>query len=136
MGWERHVYWPFRKCLVSRGAKIPTYIPAANDFAGKCASMTGGAALGAVPEILFNVPTTAHIIGGSLIGGSPDRGVVDYRNRVFDYKNMYICEGSVISANLGVNPSLTIAALTQRAMSFISRARESRWNDAATPATA
>lgn len=109
MRWQRHFYWPFRKCLVSRGARIPTFIPAADNFAQKCASLTGGAALSAIPEILFNVPTTAHIIGGCLIGVSPEQGVVDHRNRVFGYTNMYVCDGSIISANLGVNPSLTIA---------------------------
>jgi len=136
MRWKRHIYWPFRKCLLSRGARIATFIPAANSFAQKCASMTGGAALSAIPEILFNVPTTAHIIGGCLIGSSPDSGVVDYRNRVFGYRNMYVCDGSVISANLGVNPSLTIAALTERAISFIPKACESKWDDAAITAAA
>jgi len=134
MGWRLHLYWPFHKCLVSRGARIPTFIPAANDFAQKCASLTGGATLSALPEILFNVPTTAHIIGGCLIGSAPGHGVVDSRNRVFGYKNMYVCDGSVISASLGVNPSLTIAALTERAMSFIPKACESAWDDIAATA--
>jgi cholesterol oxidase len=53
------------------------------------------------------------------MGGSPEEGVVDERHRVFGYKNLYICDGSVIAANLGVNPSLTICALTERAMSYI-----------------
>jgi cholesterol oxidase len=57
--------------------------------------------------------------------------VVDSRQRVFHYKNMYICDGSVVAANLGVNPSLTIAALTERAMSFIPTAAETNWNDSA-----
>ena len=69
-------------------------------------------------------------------GCSPDSGVVDYRNRVFGYRNMYVCDGSVISANLGVNPSLTIAALTERAISFIPKACESNWDDAAITAAA
>ena len=63
------------------------------------------------------------------IGGS--RGVVDARHRVFGYRNMYICDGSVVSANLGVNPSLTITALAERAMSFIPPASSATWNDAA-----
>jgi cholesterol oxidase len=66
-----------------------------------------------------------------VIADSPDHGVVDNRHRVFGYKNMYICDGSVVAANLGVNPSLTITALTERAMSFIPQKAETRWNDAA-----
>ncbi len=57
--------------------------------------------------------------------------MVDARNRVFGYKNMYVCDGSVVAANLGVNPSLTITALTERAMSFIPMERETAWDDAA-----
>ena len=55
--------------------------------------------------------------------------MVDSRHRVFNYKNMYICDGSVVAANLGVNPSLTITALAERAMSFIPPAAETAWND-------
>ena len=80
-----------------------------------------------VTEILFNVPGTAHILGGCPMGASAADGVVDHRNRVFGYRNMYICDGSVLAANLGVNPSLTICAVTERAMSFIPPAgQESR----------
>ena len=57
--------------------------------------------------------------------------MVDYRNRVFGYRNMYVCDGSVVAANLGVNPSLTITALTERAMSFIPPASATAWNDVA-----
>ena len=83
-----------------------------------------------LPEILFNVPGTAHCIGGCVIADSSTHGVVDSRHRVFNYKNMYICDGSVVAANLGVNPSLTITALAERAMSFIPPAAETDWNDA------
>ena len=119
MRWKRPWFWPFRKFLVSRGDKVPTYIPAANEFAEKFARLTGGTAMSMLPEILFNVPGTAHCIGGCVIAESPERGVVDHRHRVFGYKNMYVCDGSVVAANLGVNPSLTITALAERAMSFI-----------------
>ncbi len=131
MGWERHVFWPFRKFLVSRGKKVPTFIPAANEFAEKFAELAGGTAMSMLPEILFNVPGTAHCLGGCVIADSPEHGVVDYRNRVFGYKNMYVCDGSVVAANLGVNPSLTITALTERAMSFIPPASQTAWKDAA-----
>lgn len=131
MRWERPWFWPFRKVLVSRGAKIPTYIPSANQFARQFAQIAGGAAMSMLPEILFDIPGTAHCIGGCVIAGSPDHGVVDYRHRVFGYTNMYICDGSVIAANLGVNPSLTITALAERAMSFIPAAPHMTWDNQA-----
>jgi len=88
-----------------------------------------------LPEILFDVPGTAHCIGGCVIADSSGHGVVDSRHRVFNYKNMYICDGSVVAANLGVNPSLTITALAERAMSFIPPAAETQWNDSPGGAT-
>jgi cholesterol oxidase len=78
-----------------------------------------------ITEVLFDVPGTAHVLGGCPIAESRGEGVVDQRHRVFGYRNMYVCDGSVIAANLGVNPSLTICALTERAMSFIPGAAES-----------
>ena len=112
-------YWPFRKSLYSRGGRVATFIPQANEFAGKTAGLIGGTAMSMVTEILFDIPATAHILGGCPIGRSPEEGVVDDRHRVFGYENLYICDGSVIAANLGVNPSLTITALAERAMSLI-----------------
>jgi len=93
--------------------------------------MAGGTAMSMLPEILFDVPGTAHCLGGAVIADSPEGGVVDERNRVFGYKNMYVCDGSVVGANLGVNPSLTITALSERAMSFIQPAKENNWEDGA-----
>jgi cholesterol oxidase len=129
MRWERPWFWPFHKMLVSRGDKVQTYIPKANEFARKFAQIAGGTAMSMLPEILFDVPGTAHCIGGCAIAASPERGVVDDHHRVFGYCNMYICDGSVLAANLGVNPSLTITALAERAMSFIPKAADSDWND-------
>ena len=129
MCWRRPWFWPFGKSLASRGQKVPTYIPRANEFAETFARLTGGTAMSMIPEILFNIPGTAHCLGGCVIARSPEHGVVDYRNRVFGYKNMYICDGSVVAANLGVNPSLTITALAERAMGFIGPASETSWND-------
>ena len=126
MCWERPWFWPFRKFLVSRGDKVPTYIPQANEFAQKLARLSGGTAMSMLPEILFNVPGTAHCLGGCVIADSAENGVVDSRHRVFGYRNLYICDGSVVAANLGVNPSLTITALAERAMSFIPAASENR----------
>jgi cholesterol oxidase len=119
MRWKRAWFWPFRKFLVSSGEKMPTYIPQANEFAKTFAQVAGGTAMSTLPEILFDVPGTAHCIGGCVMADSPADGVVDHRHRIFGYQNMYVCDGSVVSSNLGVNPSLTITALTERAMSFI-----------------
>jgi cholesterol oxidase len=90
--------------------------------------MAGGTAMSMLPEILFNVPSTAHCLGGCVIAGSPAEGVIDNRHRVFGYQNMYVCDGSVVAANLGVNPSLTITALTERAMGFIPPISDAPWN--------
>ncbi|HYA87549.1 MAG TPA: GMC family oxidoreductase, partial [Nitrospirota bacterium] len=76
-------------------------------------------------ETIFGIPTTAHILGGVVMGRSRDEGVIDKDNKVFGYENMYVCDGSMISANPGVNPSLTITALSERAMSKIPEKRSS-----------
>jgi cholesterol oxidase len=70
---------------------------------------------------LFNTPTTAHIMGGAVMGESAETGVIDADHRVFGYENLLVCDGSVIPANLGVNPSLTITALAEYAMSRLPR---------------
>ncbi len=98
---------------------IPTFIPVANQAAEWFARRTGGIAQSSVTEALFNIPTTAHILGGAVIGSDPSRGVVDARQRVFGYENLLVCDGSAIPANVGVNPSLTITALAEHAMSHV-----------------
>ena len=75
-----------------------------------------------VLEALANIPTTAHILGGAVIGSGPDTGVVDAQNRLFGYRNFLVCDGSVMPANPGVNPSLTITALAEHAMSHVPEA--------------
>jgi cholesterol oxidase len=121
---ERPWFWPFAKTLVSKGRRIPTYIPQANEFARKAAAAMGGTAMSMVTEILFDIPGTAHVLGGCPMAKSAAEGVVDDRGRVFGYRNMYVCDGSILSANLGVNPSLTITAVAERAMSFVPPKRE------------
>lgn len=129
MCYKRNWFWPFGKSMQSSGKKIPTFIPEANDFAEKLARMKGGGAMSMVSEVLFNIPSTAHLLGGCVMGRTAREGVVDHRQRVFGYKNMYICDGSVISANLGVNPALSITALSERAMSFLPSLPENKWED-------
>ncbi len=116
---RRRWYWPFSRTLVSEGDRIPTFIPEANRFAEVAAKATGGIGGSSFFEIFFNVPMTAHCMGGCAMGRSAHDGVIDAQNRVFNYQNLYVVDGSMIAANLGVNPSLTITALAERAMSFI-----------------
>jgi cholesterol oxidase len=97
----------------------PTFIPIANEAAEWFAKRTGGIAQSSVTEALFNIPTTAHILGGAVIAPDPERGVVDSNQRVFGYENLLVCDGSAIPANVGVNPSLTITALAEHAMSHV-----------------
>ncbi len=97
----------------------PTFIPVANRAAQWLAKRTGGIAQSSVLEVLFNVPSTAHILGGAVIGADPDHGVVDAHQRAFGYENLLICDGSAVPANVGVNPSLTITALAEHAMSHV-----------------
>ncbi|MCW3057537.1 MAG: glucose-methanol-choline oxidoreductase [Solirubrobacterales bacterium] len=97
----------------------PTFIPVANKAAEWFAKRTGGIAQSSVFEALFNIPTTAHILGGAVIAPDAEQGVVDARQRVFGYENLLVCDGSAIPANVGVNPSLTITALAEHAMSHV-----------------
>jgi len=70
-------------------------------------------------EALLGIPTTAHILGGACMGKDAESGVIDNKNKVFNYENMYVCDGSMISSNPGVNPSLSITAISERAMAMI-----------------
>lgn len=119
MQFKRRWYMPFKKRLCTEGEAIPTSIPEANAFIEKGAKALGGIPITMLTEIIFNIPATAHCMGGCAMADSPERGVMNFKNHVFGYKNMLICDGSMLSANLGVNPSLTITALTEHAMSHI-----------------
>jgi cholesterol oxidase len=98
------------------GAASPTYIPLGNEVARSFAEKTDGVAYSSILEVLFDVPTTAHILGGACIADSRDKGVIDTKNEVFGHPGLYVCDGAMIPANLGVNPSLTITALAEHAM--------------------
>ncbi len=97
----------------------PTFIPVANQAAEWLAQRTGGIAQSSVMEAALNIPSTAHILGGAVIAADAEHGVVDARQRVFGYENLLVCDGSAVPANVGVNPSLTITALAEHAMSHI-----------------
>ncbi|HEV7207391.1 MAG TPA: GMC family oxidoreductase [Mycobacteriales bacterium] len=99
------------------GEPNPSWIPVANEATRRVADKIGGYPGGTLGE-LANIPMTAHFLGGCVIGDGPDRGVVDPYHRVFGHAGLHIVDGSTISANLGVNPSLTITAQAERALSL------------------
>jgi len=107
------------KSTIEQGGSTPTFIPESKELAEEYAKIVGGKTTMLLTESLFGIPLTAHILGGAVMGKNESEGVIDCDNRVFGYKNMYICDGSMISANPGVNPALTITALSERAMSKI-----------------
>jgi cholesterol oxidase len=96
---------------------IPTFIPVANQFAAWLAERTGGIAQSSIMDAAANIPSTAHILGGAVIGADPSRGVIDADQQVFGYENLLVCDGAAVPANVGVNPSLTITAMAEHAMS-------------------
>jgi cholesterol oxidase len=99
---------------------LPTAaIPEATDLAERFAAEVDGLPGSLLTETLLGVPTTAHILGGCCMGSSAEDGVIDHRHKVFGYEGLYVIDGSSVSANPGVNPSLTITALAERAMSLI-----------------
>ncbi len=100
--------------------ELPTaFIPEAKQVADRYSEIVNGKASALLNESLFGIPSTAHILGGACMGQDEHEGVIDKNNHIFGYKNMLVCDGSMISANPGVNPSLTITALTERAMAAI-----------------
>ncbi|MFJ8580184.1 FAD-dependent oxidoreductase [Micromonospora sp. NPDC093277] len=109
----------FGRRLVSgpgHGVPNPTWIPAGNQAARLLAEEIGGTPGGALTEP-FDIPMTAHILGGAVIGSTPERGVIDPYHRVYGHPGLHVVDGAAVSANLGVNPSLTITAQAERAMS-------------------
>ncbi|PXY27623.1 GMC oxidoreductase [Prauserella muralis] len=99
------------------GEPNPTWIPAGHDVARRVADKIGGTAGGGWND-LANIPLTGHFIGGCAIGDSPETGVVDPYQRVYGHPGLHVVDGSAITANLGVNPSLTITAQAERAMAL------------------
>jgi cholesterol oxidase len=97
----------------------PDHIDVAYDVARWFERRISGTAYAGATEAVLGIPLTAHILGGAVIGADPGTGVVDRRHRVFGYENLLVCDGASVPANVGANPSLTITALAERAMSFI-----------------
>ena len=119
----RSVFTGGRKSLVTRlpeGSPMPkASIPEATALAERFAEKVDGVIGSLTTETLFNIPSTAHILGGCCMGKDKDHGVINHKQEVFGYKGLYVMDGSAVSANPGVNPSLTITAMAERAMSFV-----------------
>lgn len=125
--YRRLPFFPFKKVLTTEGKKIATTIPRATRFAELMGKMFNASTFTSITEVLLNIPSTAHILGGAAMGDSPETGVIDSENKVWNYKNMYICDGSTVGANLGVNPSLTITALSEHAMDHVKTKKAAGW---------
>jgi cholesterol oxidase len=118
-----------KRRLLGRGVRLqteqdperpnPTWLPAAEKATKWFADKIGGTPQSGFTESTLNIPTTAHILGGAVIGPDPEHGVVDGGNRVYGYENLLVCDGSAIPANPGVNPSLTITAVAEHAMAAV-----------------
>lgn len=104
---------------VSEGEEPKAFMPEATDIAERMSEKLKGVPISLMTETLLGTPSTAHILGGCCMGSSSDEGVIDTLHQVFDYPGLYVIDGSTVSANPGVNPSLTITAMAERAMSFI-----------------
>jgi cholesterol oxidase len=103
----------------NRGEKTPSYIKIGQETMRRFAKKVNGYSQNSLMEILFNMSTTAHIIGGCTMGDNDKTGVINPEFELINYPNFYVLDGSIIQANLGVNPSLTITALAEYAMSLI-----------------
>ena len=111
---------PFGRRLTSRpgaGDPPPQWIPQGHEAIRLLADKIGGDPGGSIAEIV-NIPMTAHFLGGCAIGDSPQTGVIDGYQRVYGYEGLHVLDGSAVSANLGVNPSLTITAQSERVMAL------------------
>jgi cholesterol oxidase len=119
----RGIWTGFRKGLVTRlqaGQPAPTaFLPEAVDLARRFAQKVGGVTMTLLTETMLGVPSTAHILGGACMGRDAEEGVIDRDHRLFGYEGLYVIDGAAVSANPGVNPSLTITALAERAMARI-----------------
>ena len=119
MIWKKGVFGSSLSIKNDKDSKVPAYIPIGQEVMNRYAKKVNGIAQNAWPEILLDMPMTAHILGGCPMGKTIKQGVVNEFFEVHGYNNMYILDGSIIPCNLGVNPSLSITALSEYAMSQI-----------------
>lgn len=112
-------WWGGMRTAIVGDEKPTAFIPRAIELARKFEVIMKGKAVAFGLTPLAGIPGTAHILGGAVMGATAENGVIDQHNHVFGYKNMMICDGSMISANPGVNPALSITAISERAMDHI-----------------
>ncbi|MBN8678319.1 MAG: GMC family oxidoreductase [Chitinophagales bacterium] len=112
----RRTWWGSMRTAVVGDEKPTAFIPRAIELARKFEKIMHGKAFAFGLTPLMGIPGTAHILGGAVMGDSPETGVIDAQNRVYGYQNMLVCDGSMISANPGVNPALSITAISEKAM--------------------
>lgn len=119
VSWRKGLFGGKLSVANEGGRRVPAYIGIGQEVMHRYAAKTGGTAMNALPEVLLDMSSTAHILGGCPMGTSAEEGVVNERFEAFGYPGLWILDGSIIPANLGVNPSLTITALAEYAMSQV-----------------
>lgn len=109
----------FMSSKVSTGKKPSPFIKESRKLVDEYSKAINGVSTSFVLETIAGIPSTAHVLGGAVMGEDASEGVIDKNNKVFGYQNLYVIDGSMISANPGVNPSLSITAIAERAMDQI-----------------
>ncbi|NQV05256.1 GMC family oxidoreductase [bacterium] len=120
---SRRMKWPTTE--QGHGESNPRWIPVAHDVAHHAADLMDGRAMASFNESAMGIPLTAHVLGGAPIGVSPETGVIDPYHRVYGHPGLHVVDGAGMTANLGSNPSLTITAMAERAMSMWPNADQS-----------
>lgn len=116
---KRGIFGTSMAMMNDTNQKVPTYIPVGQEALYRYAKKVNGVPMNAITEVTLGLASTAHILGGCPMGKTKEEGVVDEYFRVHGYPNMLILDGSIMPCNLGVNPSLTITALSEYAMDHI-----------------
>jgi cholesterol oxidase len=129
MVWKKGIFGGNISIKNDKHIKVPAYIPVGQEVMNRYAKKVNGIAQNTWPEILLNMPMTAHILGGCPMGKNASEGVVNENFEVHNYKNMYVLDGSIVPCNLGVNPSLTITALSEYAMDQIEPRKQGKNNE-------
>lgn len=119
MVWKKGLFGGKMAIANDGQARVPAYIDIGQEVMKRYGQKIDGVPMNAVTEIMFNMSTTAHILGGCPMGQTPEEGVVNEKFEVHCYPNMWILDGSIIPCNLGVNPSLSITALSEYAMAQV-----------------
>ena len=117
MLYRRRWWSPFRRRLITRtnvGGELPSYLPVANRATREYARVSGGKPMSTLTESMAGMSTTAHILSGCPMGASAEESVIDTRHEVHGHPGLFVVDGASIPANIGVNPSLTIAAMAER----------------------